>query len=125
MNTFAMIIGGVLVGSLATTVIHAQATKTPPAYIMVEFTIKDQEGWKEYGQKAPETITKHGGRFVVRGGKVEKLAGQEPSGPVVVLAFDSAEQAKKWLSSPEYTAIGPVRDRAADVRAFLVEGVAQ
>jgi len=48
----------------------------------------------------------------------------DPPGPFAVVSFGSVEQAKKWASSPEYTALVPLRDRTADTRVFIVEGVA-
>ena len=60
--------------------------------------------------------------FTVRGGKPENLKGNAPEGPFIVLAFDSLELARKWASSPEYTALVPLRDQAADTRAFIMEG---
>ena len=104
---------------------HAQTAKAPPAYVVLEFTIKDPEGFKDYAQRSPATVTQHGGRFLVRPGKILALEGNAPKGPFAVLAFDSAEQAQKWASSPEYTALVPLRDKSAEVRIFLVEGVAQ
>jgi len=104
---------------------HAQTAKAPPAYVMLEFAVKDPEGFKDYAQRSPATVTQHGGRFLVRPGKIVGLKGDAPKGPFAVLAFDSAEQAQKWASSPEYTALVPLRDRSAEVRIFVVEGVAQ
>ena len=40
----------------------------------------------------------------------------------MVISFDSAEQARRWANSPEYAALVPLRDQAADTRAFIVEG---
>ena len=61
----------------------------------------------------------------MRPGKIVALKGDAPKGPFAVLAFDSAEEAQKWASSPEYTALVPLRDKSAEVRIFVVEGVAQ
>ena len=58
----------------------------------------------------------------MRGAKPETLKGDVPQGPFIVLAFESAEQARKWASSPEYTALVPLRDQGADTRAFIIEG---
>ena len=103
-------------------VAHAQTTKAPPAYVVIEFTIKDAEGFRTYSQKAPATVSQYGGKFMVRGPKPESLKGDAPKGPFLVLAFDSADQARKWAASPEYAALLPLRDQAADTRAFIVEG---
>ena len=116
-------LGGVLVGALGATLLQAQTPKPAPGYVIAEFTVKDQDGFREYGQRVPATITQHGGRFMVRGGKVEGVKGDAPKGLVAVLAFDSVEQARKWASSSEYAELVPIRDKAADSRIFVIEGV--
>ena len=121
-NAMCLVLGSVLATSSLTSV-AAQDAKAP-AYVMLEFTVKDPEAFKDYAQRSPATVTQHGGRFVVRPGKIVALKGDAPKGPFAVLAFDSAEQAQKWASSPEYTALVPLRDKSADVRIFVVEGVA-
>ena len=117
-------LGGVLVGAFGTTLLQAQTSKLGPGYVVAEFNVKDQDAFREYGQRVPATIAQYGGKFMVRGGKVEALKGDAPKGPFVVLAFGSPEQARKWETSSEYSEIVPLRDKAADLKACLVEGVA-
>jgi uncharacterized protein (DUF1330 family) len=101
----------------------ARAQGVAPGYVVLEFKIKDAEGFKTYGQRAPATVSQYGGKFVVRGAKPEGLKGDAPQGgPFIVLSFASAEQARRWASSPEYSALVPLRDQAADTRAFIIEG---
>ena len=95
-----------------------------PAYVVLEFTVKDPEGFKAYAQQVSATVQQYGGKILVRPGKIVGLKGDAPFGPYAVIAFDSVEQVHEWASSPEYTAIVPMRDEAADVRAFVVEGIA-
>ena len=103
----------------------AQAQSAAPGYVVIEFKIKDAEGFRTYSQRAPATVAQYGGKFVVRGAKPESLKGEPPhGGPFIVLSFDSAEQARRWANSPEYAALVPLRDQAADTRAFIVEGAA-
>jgi uncharacterized protein (DUF1330 family) len=64
-----------------------------------------------------------GGRYVVRGGRTRSLAGDAPK-RVVVLAFDSIDQARAWYDSPQYEALKALRDKAGKARIFVVEGVA-
>ena len=74
-----------------------------------------------------ETLTPFNGHyhFVVRGGKTESLDGDTPPKGIVVIAFDSSEQAHAWYNSPAYAAIRPIRLAAVKGRMFVVEGVAQ
>ena len=104
--------------------LEAQSAKPAPAFVVIEFTVKNPDTFRTYAQQAPATIAQYGGKFTVRGAKPESVAGTAPAGPFIVLAFESAEQARKWATSPEYAALVPLRDQSADTRAFIVEGAA-
>ena len=86
----------------------------------------DPTGIKEYGAKVRETLAPFNGRyhFVVLGGKTESLDGDAPPKGVVVIAFDTSEQAHAWYDSPAYAAIRPIRLAAVKGRMFIVEGAA-
>ncbi len=123
MPSFAVsALGGVLISALGAAPLSAQTSKPAPGYVIVEFTIKDRDAFQQYAQGVPATLGPHGGRFIVRPGKIEGLKGDAPQGPFAILAFESAEQAKKWASSAEYSALVPLRDKAAEARIFIVEG---
>jgi len=120
------VLAGVSIGAAGGWAIHAQQVKTPPAYIISEAdAITDPIAIKKYGEKVPETLAPFDGHyhFLARG-KPQSLEGEPPEG-IVVIAFDSAEQARAWYDSPAYAAIRPIRQSAMKGRMFLVEGVAQ
>jgi uncharacterized protein (DUF1330 family) len=118
---------GVLVGAAGINAIHGQQVKTLPVYVISEAdAITDPTGIKEYGAKVLETLAPFNGHyhFVVRGGKTESLDGDAPPKGIVVITFDSSEQAHAWYNSPTYAAIRPIRLAAVKGRMFIVEGVA-
>jgi uncharacterized protein (DUF1330 family) len=57
-------------------------------------------------------------------GAIETREGAAPDG-VVVLQFDTLEDAKAWYTSPAYQTAIPHRQQAADYRVFIVEGLAE
>jgi len=116
-------VGSLLLAMTGTTGAHAQDA-SGPAFIVVELNVKNQEGFQAYAQKVPETIAQYGGTYVVRGGNVETLEGAEPDGRVVILRFDSVDDAKTWMTSPEYAAIKDIRHQTAATRSYMVEGLA-
>lgn len=93
------------------------------AYVIVEIDVTDPEGYEEYRRLAAPTVANSGGRYIVRGGKTETLEGGWAPQRIVVLEFDSVEQAKAWWSSPEYEPIMAIRHRTANTRMIVVEGV--
>jgi uncharacterized protein (DUF1330 family) len=75
-------------------------------------------------RRSRRRFAQYGGTYIVRGGNVETLEGAEPDGSVVILRFDSVDDAKTWMSSPEYTAIKDIRHQTAETRSYMVEGLA-
>lgn len=130
-STYKLLVGvvaGVLIGAAGITAIHGQQVKTPPVYLISEAdAITDPSAIREYGAKVHDTLAPFNGHyhFVVRGGKAEGLDGDAPPKGIVVIAFDSSEQAHAWYSSPAYAAIRPFRLAAVKGRMFIVEGLAE
>jgi uncharacterized protein (DUF1330 family) len=92
------------------------------AYVVVEITVHDPDTYKEYMLLAPPTIAKHKGKYLVRGGTTEALEGNWNPKRFVILEFPTAQAAKDWWNSPEYTAARKIRERSADARMLLVDG---
>ena len=94
------------------------------AYAIGRLTMRDPSWLTEYGPKTAELIAKHGGRFVVRGGAMERLEGQGalPSA-IVVLGFPTMAAAKAWYNDPAYAPLIKVRQTGSDLDFILVEGV--
>lgn len=55
-------------------------------------------------------------------GATEAVEGKAPDGMVMV-EFPTVEDAKAWYNSPGYQAALPHRKKAADYRAFIVQGL--
>jgi uncharacterized protein (DUF1330 family) len=94
-----------------------------PAYVIGEVEIADLQAYQEYAKRVPETIAKHGGRYLVRGGAVESKEGGWNPKRVVVLEFPTMDQARKWYHSPEYGPVLAIRLKCAEAKLILVEGV--
>ncbi|MGO9269541.1 MAG: DUF1330 domain-containing protein [Terriglobia bacterium] len=117
------VLAGVSIGVAGAEAIHAQQAKTPPAYVIAEVDVTDPTNMQKYAEKVPETLAPFKHQYLVRGGKTQALEGEPPK-RIVVIAFDSAEQARGWYDSPAYEAIKPVRQSSAKTRLFIVEGIA-
>jgi uncharacterized protein (DUF1330 family) len=66
----------------------------------------------------------YGGRFLVRGGTVTTLEGSHDGRRLVVLEFPSQEAIDLFWNSPEYSALRALRQDAAEVDAWAVDGIA-
>jgi uncharacterized protein (DUF1330 family) len=105
-----------------TTAMQAQ-DRPGPAYLVVEIKVTDQEGFAEYAEKATETVLQYGGSFIVLGAAAQAIESAGPSGNIVILRFESLDEAYQWLESPEYSAVKGIRHRTAETIQYLVEGV--
>ncbi|MGH3815147.1 MAG: DUF1330 domain-containing protein [Pseudonocardiaceae bacterium] len=92
------------------------------AYVIVEVEVDDPVGYQEYRSLAAASVTRHGGRYVARGGQMETFEGQW-SGRVVVLEFESLDAARAWYHSDDYQQALPLRLRASRGRMIAVEGL--
>ena len=92
-------------------------------YVIVHNEITDEPLFAEFRQRVAATIEAHGGRYLVRGGATEVIDGDWVPERIVVVEFDSVDQARTWLSSPEYTAIKDIRVKSGKASVIIVEGV--
>jgi uncharacterized protein (DUF1330 family) len=93
------------------------------AYVIVEIDVVDPVGYEDYKKRASASVEKHGGKYIVRGGKTEVLEGDWQPKRIVVLQFDSMQRAKDWLHCEEYREPRKMRHRTARTNMVLVEGV--
>jgi uncharacterized protein (DUF1330 family) len=92
------------------------------AYVIVDIEIHDAAGYDEYRKAVGASLTKYGGKFVVRGGKIDVLEGNWEPKRIVVLEFDSAARARQWYDSEEYRKPKEMRMRASTGNLIVVEG---
>jgi uncharacterized protein (DUF1330 family) len=90
-------------------------------YVIGEIEVTDQQHYDDYRGKVAATVAQYGGKFLVRGGKVEGLEGAKPN-RMVVLEFPSFEQAATWYRSAEYAPLITLRQKGSRGRLILVEG---
>lgn len=93
-------------------------------YVIVDIRITDPQGYEEYRRAASPTISQYGGTYLVRAGAHEVAEGDWTPSRLVLLRFDSVEQARRWYDSPEYASARAIRERTAVSRLVFVEGIA-
>lgn len=93
-----------------------------PAYIVTEIEVEDPVRYEDYKKMVPPSLEAFGGRFLVRGGKVETLEGDWAPKRLVVVEFPSAEKAKAWWSSDEYAEAKALRHATAKSQMIVADG---
>ena len=92
------------------------------AYVIGEIDVTDPAGYEDYRKQVLAVVTKYGGKFLVRGGKVDSKEGGWAPKRIVVLEFPSMEQAQKFYHSAEYAPLIKLRQKASKGKLILVEG---
>ncbi len=93
------------------------------AYVIADIEITDPVIYEKYKKAVPETISLYGGKFIARGGKAERLEGNWDPRRVVILEFETLEQAKRWWASDEYKGPKALRQSASSANLIVIEGV--
>ena len=93
------------------------------AYIIAQASVTNPEQYEGYKALAGAAVSKYGGKYIVRGGATHLLEGDWAPPRLVILEFDSVEQAKRFYDSPEYRAAREQRLGAAQMNMLVVEGL--
>jgi uncharacterized protein (DUF1330 family) len=96
----------------------------PPAYVVGEITVKDENGYKnEFLPATQPIIAKLGGKYVAGGfNKTVSFEGAPPPNRVIIIQFDSMDAAKAWNDNQEQKDSRKIGDKYATFRTFAVEG---
>ncbi len=95
-----------------------------PAYVINDMEVTDPALLEEYKKLSPPTVAKYGGRFLARGGAIEKIEGDWTPRRLVILEFPSLASAQAWIDSPEYAPARRLRQLSSNSNIVLLEGSA-
>ena len=101
------------------------AAVSPPAYVVAEITVKDEDGYKkDFFPLAQKAIDDNGGKYIAGGfNKTFAITGEPPADRVVILQFENMEKVKGWRDAAR-DAQENIGSKYATFRTFAVEGVA-
>ncbi|MBS0565481.1 MAG: DUF1330 domain-containing protein [Proteobacteria bacterium] len=92
------------------------------AYWIAHVTVTDPAAYAGYQALAPAAFTRHGARFLARGGASEVLEGPALDRHVLI-EFPSLQAARDCYHSPEYRAARARREGACIAHVVIVEGL--
>lgn len=117
-------LAGIGIGAGAVQTLRAQAK--PPAYIVAEIDVSNEEPYlKEYVPLAVKALQDSGAKYLARGGKTVVIDGAPPTKRVVVAQYESIDKAQAAYSSAAYKEARKIGEKYAKFRIFAVEGLAQ
>ncbi len=90
-------------------------------YMIIDSKVKDREKYRQYIDQVSTVVTKYGGRYHVRGEKITSFGAWKPE-RIIIIEFPTEDHIRRWLTSPEYRAIAPLREEGAETQAVCVNG---
>jgi uncharacterized protein (DUF1330 family) len=93
-----------------------------PVYLLIEINVQDHELYAEYTLQVLPLVERYGGRYLVRGGEVFPVSGDWHPERLVLVQFETMDLVQDFLTSSEYQALIPLRQRASSSRSVIVEG---
>jgi uncharacterized protein (DUF1330 family) len=93
------------------------------AYVIADIEVLEPIEYEDYKKLAGPSVAVFGGRYVVRGGKVDIAEGDWTPKRFVILEFPTMAQARAWYDSAEYGQVKAIRHRTAKSRVIFAEGL--
>jgi len=93
------------------------------AYVILNIQLNDPAAYEEYKAKVPALIRKHGGEYLVRGGKFFVAEGDWKPSRLVLLRFLDAASVEALNNDPDYQPLKALRQRVAKTDMVIVEGL--
>ena len=119
--TASALLAGIAIGAFGVHTVDAQ--KRPPAYVVADNEVNDQDNYmKVVAPVAEKTTAEAGGRFLARG-KPVSLSAEPPRGRLVIVQFENMDQLQKWWNNPEWQAAHKKGEQYAKFRDMAIEGV--
>lgn len=94
------------------------------AYLVLDFAVRDLEGFRPHIADVPALIARHGGRYIVRGAVPTTIEGDWAPERLVVIEFPSRTGAEAFLGDPDFKELAKIRHRTTTSKLVLVDGPA-
>lgn len=93
------------------------------AYLIANVNVTDPEQYEQYRRLSSAAIEHSQVEVLVRGGDTHALEGEAPA-RTVVFKFPSVAAAREFYESETYKKARQVREGAAEMTMYIVEGLA-
>jgi uncharacterized protein (DUF1330 family) len=92
------------------------------AYLVLDFSVHDLEGFRPYIANVPAFIEKHGGKYIVRGAEPKPIEGDWSPQRMVILEFPARRNAEQFLADPGFQELARIRHKTTTSKLVLVDG---
>ncbi len=94
------------------------------AYLIANIQVHDAASFARYGALVAPMVARTGGRYLVRGGRLEDVEGSLGLMRLVVLEYPDMAALRAFYFSDDYKPLLAMREAATTSHVTLVEGVA-
>lgn len=101
------------------------ASSDRPAYLLVQGTVTDREGFGAYSAALPPIYRKYGGEYlaIVSAPEVEVAEGRPERRSIVLARFPSRAAARAFWDSPEYAQARRLRAGMGEFFVTILDGL--
>jgi len=92
------------------------------AYLVLDLTVRDMNGFRKYIAEIPTCIAKHSGHYIVRGDRPTVIEGDWKPERVVIIEFPTRDKAEAFLADPDIQDLFNIRHATTTSRLLLVDG---
>ena len=92
------------------------------AYLVVDLSVNDFGGFKEYIAEIPAFIARHSGKYIVQGVQPTPIEGGWKPERMVIIEFPAREKAEAFLGDPEVQNLFRVRHATTTSKLVLADG---
>jgi uncharacterized protein (DUF1330 family) len=92
------------------------------AYLVLDFSVHDLEGFSPYIANVPAFIEKHGGKYIVQGAEPRPIEGNWSPQRMVILEFPTRQNAEQFLADPGFQELAKTRHKTTTSQLVLVDG---
>ena len=93
-------------------------------FLLVDVDIHNIDEYKKYLEKVKPMVEKFGGKYLIKGGKIDaKETDLWKPKRIVLVKFPNKSSALRWYNSEEYRALKHLRLNNASSNILFIEGV--
>ena len=91
------------------------------AYLVLDLSVHDFAGFRNYIAEIPAHIARHSGKYIVQGVADADRGGWKPE-RMVIIEFPARDNAQAFLADPEIQDLFKVRHQTTTSRLVLADG---
>ncbi|MEE2754592.1 MAG: DUF1330 domain-containing protein [Candidatus Latescibacterota bacterium] len=95
-----------------------------PSYLIVNVDVHDSAKYETYKTAVVPLVNRHGGEYLVRGGKHEVIEGDWDPVRIVLFRFPDRASIQAFIDDPDYQPLKQLRHSIATTEAVVVDGIA-